>query len=99
MNQKNKIILTKIGLTYLILLILLLLLSFLFSCAPKSEFYFKGNPCYTRERCVRWVMVHKCDYHYGYNPFNGKQEYFYGDYSEEECVEYRIDTLIIKPKK
>ena len=97
MNLRNKIILAKIGLTYLILLILILLT--FCSCAPKLEFYYKGNPCYTRQRCVSRMTVHKCDYHYGMNPLNGKQEYFYGDYTEEECVEYRIDTLIIKPKK
>lgn len=97
MNQRNKIILAKIGLTYLILLSLLLLT--MCSCVPRLEFYYKGNPCYTRQRCVGTMPVHKCDYHYGYNVITGKQEYFYGYYTEEECVEYRIDTLIIKPKK
>jgi hypothetical protein len=97
MNERNKRVLFKIGLTYLILLTLLLLT--MCSCVIKTEFYYKGNPCYTRQRCVSRNTVHKCDFHYGMNPLTGKEEYFYGDYTEEECVEYKIDTLIIKPRK
>lgn len=79
--------------------ILVIFLITLISCSPKVEFYLKGRPCYTRSRCISYTTIHKCDYHFGYNPLTGREEYFFGDYTEERCDTYKIDTLYIKPKR
>lgn len=77
---------------------ILILLVILTGCAPKVEFYYNGNPCYTIERCVSRHEVTKCDYHYGWNYITNTYEYHYGNYTEEVCDKIKIDTLIIKKK-
>lgn len=87
-------VLLKIAVTYTLLLFLLMLT--MCGCIPKTEFYLKGKPCYTREKCVEYKEVDKIDYHYGLNPSTLKEEYFYGTFKESVCVKTVIDTIIIK---
>lgn len=76
----------------------------LFSCLlllmgcgqPEPEFYVKGKPYYTRERCVDSKIDHKWEYHYGYNYMTGKFGWHYGYNRSSKCIKSVIDTIEIK---
>ena len=78
--------------------IIIILSLTLLSCAPKVEFNYHGQSCYTRERCVSRIEITTCDNHYGFNPLTGIEEYHYGLYKESICDKYVTDTIVIKPK-
>ncbi len=77
-------------------LVLVLSLLFLIGCKPDPEFYINGKPYYTCSRCVKSHTIRECGYHYGYNPFRGKFEYHFGNYSKTICDESKVDTIEIK---
>lgn len=75
--------------------LLIILLFLLITCKSEPEFYIDGKPYYTQKICVKDTTYQKFELHYGY--YFGKYQLHTGYHTVTECLEYKTDTIEIKP--